>query len=314
MNEWANEKWEQFQNLYNDALKKYEAKVSEFEEREKKFPGFEETEIGKRMRESLNKFSGQVETWRKQIEVAGKKVEEITVHKKTWESKQGEYKALQGQIGEIKSMAKEADSKNWGDPHVELEQEVKAIDASAGAGDFKKAVEKLDRAVEFSKELVIRLKKALEEEDDNKLDPSDAKQIQKDIDLIQKGFKVFEDAGGSIPNWISGPIRVLKIAVDTSVDVLDAIEEASAALRKYNQAALQDAENLPDKPVTMDEFHQQGVDMAARDRQWLAQNVKFTLGWDNPESVTSVFVKKTVERYAPDYIANNWDKIAQTLR
>lgn len=314
MSDWASQKWEQFQQLYDEAVKKYEQQLADLVDHEKKFPGFEDTEIGKRRRDNLNKFSAEVENWRKQIVVAGKKVEEITVHKKSWESKQADYKTLQSQVAEIKKAAREDGGEALGDSHVELTKTVGEIDVLSKAEEFKEAIDKLDGAVEFAKELIERIKKGLSSEDDKKLDPSDAKQIQSDIELIEKGFKVFEDAGGKIPGWISGPLRVLKIAVDSSVDVLDAIEKASAALRRYQDAVYGDADMLGDEPYDLEKENEMWDKRAQRASHAAADAAKFTLGWKNPESVTSHFVKNTVERYAPKYIADNWDKIAKTLR
>jgi len=314
MSEWASQKFEQFQKLYNDARKKFEQQLADLEEQIKKFPGYEDSEIGKRRRDSLDKFNEQLQDWGQQIAQAKTRVDELTTYKKTWDSKQGDYKTLQSQVAEIQKAAKEDDGKALGNAPVELANTVSEIDVLSKAEKFKDAVEKLEGAVDFAKELVERIKKGLSSEDDKKLDPSDVKQIQSDIELIEKGFKVFEDAGGKVPGWITGPLRVLKIAVDSSVDVLDAIGKASAALRKYNEAALSDAKALEDGQKSFLDDDQKIVEDAARDRQYLWNNVKFTLNWKNPESVTSHFVKNTVERYAPKMIADNWDKIAQKLR
>ena len=51
----------------------------------------------------------------------------------------------------------------------------------------------------------------------------------------------------------------------------------------------------------------QAVCEAKVTRMWQARSVKFTLDYKNPDSVTSKFIKKTVQRYTPSKICQHWD-------
>jgi hypothetical protein len=138
---------------------------------------------------------------------------------------------------------------------------------------------------------------------DKQLSPADIKKLQKQVTEINKFISEIEKMGGSVPKPLTKSLGLLQKAIDTGVDLGDAAEEASKALKAYEKDLMSACKTV-DKEMEM-------VCEAQVTRKWQARSVQFTLNYKNPESVTAKFLKKTVQRYTPGAICKHWDYCAK---
>jgi hypothetical protein len=133
----------------------------------------------------------------------------------------------------------------------------------------------------------------------DQLSDKDIKKVTQQLKDIRAMLKELEDAGIEIPPALKKSLNRLQVALDTAEDLGGAFDEASKALATL-EADLMSACSKVDEEM-------RGVCEARVARQWQARSVKFTLDYKNPDSVSSQFIKKTVQRYTPGAICNHWD-------
>jgi len=138
---------------------------------------------------------------------------------------------------------------------------------------------------------------------DNGLSEKEIRKMQKELKQIQSFIDQIEKMGGEVPKPLKKSLKGLEVAINTGKDLGDAAEDASKALKTYT-ADLKSACKTVDREM-------QAVCEARIDRKWQARSVRFTLSYKNPDSVTSGFIKKTVQRYTPDLVCKHWDYCAK---
>ena len=133
----------------------------------------------------------------------------------------------------------------------------------------------------------------------SKLGDKDIKKATQQLKEIQAFLKELEDVGIEVPPALKKSLNRLQLALDTAEDLGSAFTEASQALATLESDLM--------SACTKVDAEMQGVCEAKVARQWQARSVKFTLDYKNPDSVSAGFIKKTVQRYAPNAICKHWD-------
>jgi hypothetical protein len=131
------------------------------------------------------------------------------------------------------------------------------------------------------------------------LEEKDRKKANEQLKQIRQMIKELEDAGVEVPSSLTKALKYLQVALDTGEDLGSAFEEASEAVSKLEGDLMSACKKVDDE--------MQAVCEAKVTRMWQARSVKFTLDYKNPDSVTSKFIKKTVQRYTPSKICQHWD-------
>ena len=124
----------------------------------------------------------------------------------------------------------------------------------------------------------------------------DTRKLQDDIEKIQKFIEAIEEVGGEMPD-LKKAVKGLKIAVDTGADVAAAAEETSQALKEYTDDLYRAC------PKGDNEY----VCLAGIDRKWQARNVRWTLSFDQRQSVVNLSIRNTLRRYLPEMICQRLD-------
>lgn len=131
------------------------------------------------------------------------------------------------------------------------------------------------------------------------LEERDRKKANEQLKQVRQMIKELEDAGIEVPASLTKALKYLQVALDTGEDLGSAFEEASEALAKVESDLMGACKKVDDE--------MQAACEAKVTRMWQARSVKFTLDYKNPDSVTSKFIKKTVQRYTPSKICQHWD-------
>lgn len=134
---------------------------------------------------------------------------------------------------------------------------------------------------------------------DEKLSDKDIKKVNQQLKELKAFLKELEDAGVEVPPALKKSLNRLQVALDTAEDLGAAFEEAREALARTEKDLMDACKNVDEE--------MRGVCEAKVTRQWQARSVKFTLDYKKPDSVTSQFLKKTVQRYMPSAICKHWD-------
>lgn len=109
--------------------------------------------------------------------------------------------------------------------------------------------------------------------------------------------------GGSVPESLTSSLNLLEKAVNTGVDLADAADEASKALRAYEA-------DLMNACKTIDADMQGACEaQVVTQSQW--RSVQFTLDYKRPDSVTALAIRKTVQRYMPKFVCMHWEYCAK---
>jgi hypothetical protein len=133
----------------------------------------------------------------------------------------------------------------------------------------------------------------------SKPDDKDIKKATQQLKEIRAFLKELEGAGIEVPPSLKKSLNRLQVALDTAEDLGGAFTEASQALAAF-ESDLMNACSKVDEEM-------RGVCEAQVARQWQARSVKFTLDYKKPDSVSSGFIKKTVQRYTPSAACKHWD-------
>jgi hypothetical protein len=139
---------------------------------------------------------------------------------------------------------------------------------------------------------------------DSVLPDRDKRIAEEQIKRTNEFIKFLESIGIEVSSSLKKALSRLQTvvtAINNTVDDLGAaFEEASKAV-----AALES--DLNSACLRLDET-QQDVCLAGVARRWPVRSVNFTLDPKNPNSVTALFIKKTMQRYALSAICQNWDR------
>lgn len=141
---------------------------------------------------------------------------------------------------------------------------------------------------------------------DGGLTKQEVDQMLKDIKKVKDFIKMIEDLGGEVPGPLKTALNRFEVALKTGKLIAEAAEEASDALKQYEN-------DLNNACKTVD-AEQQAVCEAQVARQWQARSVKFTLDYKNPDSVTSKSIKKVVQWLTPGVICKRWDYCADKAK
>lgn len=132
----------------------------------------------------------------------------------------------------------------------------------------------------------------------SKLTDRDARKVNEEIRKVRELIKLIDRAGGKVPPLLTKVLKQLQIALDTGHDLGTAFEEAHAALAALDRDLLKACRDVDDA--------MQLVCEAKVSRLYQARALSFTLNYRNPKSVTSQFLKKTIQRYTPARICQHW--------
>jgi len=123
-------------------------------------------------------------------------------------------------------------------------------------------------------------------------DQFDPKKIQEDISKLKQFIKDIENVGGKMPA-LKTAVNRLEIAINAGVDLAEAADQTSRELRAYTEDLYRACGSGEDKWVC-----QAGID-----RKWQARSVEWNLSWQKKDSTVRRFVRATLCRYAPEFIA-----------
>jgi len=132
-----------------------------------------------------------------------------------------------------------------------------------------------------------------------KLEAKDQKKVNEQIKDIRELIAALEKAGAVVPDSLTKSLKYLQLALDTGEDLGNALGEASAALAALEKDLMSACKNI-DEAMEM-------VCEAKVARMWQVRNIKFTLSFKNPDSVSAKFLQKTIQRYMPAKICQHWD-------
>jgi chromosome segregation ATPase len=127
----------------------------------------------------------------------------------------------------------------------------------------------------------------------------DKNKINEQLKEIRQMLKELEDAGLEVPPAMTKALKVLQVALDTGEDLGSAFEEASTQLAKLESDLMAACKSVDEE--------MRGVCEAKVARKWQARSLKFTLDYKSPDSVSSKFIKKTVQRYTPGAVCKHWN-------
>lgn len=138
---------------------------------------------------------------------------------------------------------------------------------------------------------------------------ANAEQIERmkgDLDKLNKFMKEMESLGFRTPA-LKKAVGKLTKAIEMGQDIAAAAKETSLALDLYTKSLEEMCED-PTQHTHGDEY----VCKAAVARQWQARNVRWTLSWEQENSVVRNSARNILCRYMPKTISKRLDYCAKS--